>query len=179
MISAQKANTANAFSLQNNAGNESLDRLALSTVNLWLATQPSGSLFGLQFSNPVHTEAPYRGNPNHFGKENDPMTGYKAGGVNVFGGGLGLYDEEDNLLGALGVSGDTSCADHNITWRTHDALNLGHVPTGLPGVIADNIIFDLDADGKSAGSFGHPTCGGNEQNINATDILVNHPIGSQ
>ena len=51
VISAQKANTANAFSLPN---------LALSTANLWTATQPGGSLFGLQFSNPVDTDLAYR-----------------------------------------------------------------------------------------------------------------------
>src|SRR5262245_40764117 len=46
VISAQKANTANAFSL---------DGLALSTANLYSAVQPGGSLFGLQESNPVRT----------------------------------------------------------------------------------------------------------------------------
>ncbi len=44
VISAQKANTANAFSLKG---------LALSTANLYSAVQPGGSLFGLQESNPV------------------------------------------------------------------------------------------------------------------------------
>jgi len=38
VISAQKANTANAFSLP---------QLALSTANLYSAVQPGGSLFGL------------------------------------------------------------------------------------------------------------------------------------
>ena len=46
VISAQKANTANAFSLPG---------LALSTANLYSAVQPGGSLFGLQESNPVDT----------------------------------------------------------------------------------------------------------------------------
>src|SRR5678816_508115 len=50
VISAQKANTANAFSLQG---------LALSTGNLYSAVQPGGSLFGLQESNPVNTVAAY------------------------------------------------------------------------------------------------------------------------
>src|SRR3970040_233081 len=44
VISAQKANTANAFSLV---------AFALSTANLYSAVQPGGSLFGLQESNPV------------------------------------------------------------------------------------------------------------------------------
>src|ERR1044071_6258586 len=47
VISAQKANTANAFSLPG---------LALSTANLYSAVQPGGSLFGLQVSNPVSTD---------------------------------------------------------------------------------------------------------------------------
>jgi hypothetical protein len=44
VISAQKANTANAFSLEG---------FALSTANLYAPVQPGGSLFGLQESNPV------------------------------------------------------------------------------------------------------------------------------
>ena len=51
VISAQKANTANAFSLPG---------LALSTANLYTATQPGGSLFGLQASNPVDVGVAYR-----------------------------------------------------------------------------------------------------------------------
>ncbi len=53
VISAQKANTANAFSLPG---------LALSTANLWAPVQPGGSLFGLQHSNPVDTNVAYGGN---------------------------------------------------------------------------------------------------------------------
>jgi len=47
VISAQKANTANAFSLPG---------LALSTAKLYSAVQPGGSLYGLQHSNPVDTQ---------------------------------------------------------------------------------------------------------------------------
>jgi uncharacterized protein GlcG (DUF336 family) len=54
VISAQKANTANAFSLPG---------LALSTANLYTAVQPGGSLFGLQESNPVNVDVAYGGNP--------------------------------------------------------------------------------------------------------------------
>jgi uncharacterized protein GlcG (DUF336 family) len=153
VISAQKANTANAFSLPG---------LALSTANLWAAVQPGGSLFGLQHSNPVDTEVAYGGNAKHYGQENDPMCGKKIGGVNVFGGGAALYNSEGALVGAIGVSGDSSCADHNIAWRTRNNLGLDHVPGGVSGDPArpDNIIFDLtdDAGGnpESAGGFGHP-----------------------
>ena len=84
VISAQKANTANNFSLPG---------LALSTANLWEATQPGGSLFGIQFSNPVDTAVAYGsnghggGNAKNYGKKNDPLVGDFIGGVNVFGGG--------------------------------------------------------------------------------------------
>src|SRR5262245_58232927 len=83
VISAQKANTANAFSLPG---------LALSAANLYSATQPGGSLFGLQHSNPIDTGAAYKGPSENYGKPNDPLTGNKCGGVNVFGGGLALYN---------------------------------------------------------------------------------------
>jgi uncharacterized protein GlcG (DUF336 family) len=129
VISVQKANTANSFSLPG---------LALSTANLWAAVQPGGSLYGLQHSNPVNTDAAYKGPSSNFGQSNDPMVGSKIGGVNVFGGGLALYKGPSNhrvLVGAVGVSGDTSCADHNIAWRTRKNLSLDFVP----GVLAQRI----------------------------------------
>lgn len=121
VISAQKANTENAFSLP---------QLALSTANLYSAVQPGGSLFGLQESNPVDTFVAYGGSPSNYGQPNDPMVGSRIGGVNVFGGGLALYNAEGRLLGAVGVSGDSSCADHNIAWRTRHTLDLDYVPAG-------------------------------------------------
>ena len=66
-----------------------------------------------------------------YGQSNDPMVGGKIGGVNVFGGGLALYNAQGTLIGALGVSGDSSCADHNISWRTRHTLNLDFVPAGV------------------------------------------------
>src|SRR5687768_8157222 len=122
VISAQKANTANAFSLPG---------LALSTANLYSAVQPGGSLYGLQHSNPVNTEAAYRGNASNNGQHNDPMVGLKIGGVNVFGGGLAFYNAQGTLIGAIGVSGDTSCTDHIIAWKVRHALNLDNVPAGV------------------------------------------------
>ena len=156
-ISAQKANTANAFSL---------DGLALSTANLFSAVQPGGSLFGLQASNPVDTSVAYKGPSKNYGMRNDPMVGKKIGGVNVFGGGLGLY-EANKIIGAVGVSGDTSCADHMIGWQTRANLSLDQL-SGVGGVSGDaarpdNIIYDIAANptggtGISAGGFGHPEC---------------------
>ena len=156
VISAQKANTANAFSLPG---------LALSTANLYTATQPGGSLFGLQASNPVDVGIAYRGNAANYGRPNDPMVGGKIGGVNVFGGGLGLYAPGGQLIGGVGVSGDSSCADHNIAWRVRDSLDLDSVPGGVSGDAArpDNIVYDITPQagqmpGVSAGGWGHPAC---------------------
>src|SRR5206468_7071073 len=117
VISAQKANTANAFSLDGSSlsgGSGQANGLALSTANLYSAVQPGGSLYGLQASNPVATDVAYGGNSTNYGQPNDPMVGGKIGGVNVFGGGLALYNPQKVLVGAIGVSGDSSCADHNI-----------------------------------------------------------------
>jgi uncharacterized protein GlcG (DUF336 family) len=176
VISAQKANTANAFSLPG---------LSLSTANLYTAVQPGGSLFGLQESNPVATDVAYGGNPDQYGQKNDPMVGGRIGGVNVFGGGLALYDASGTIVGALGVSGDTSCADHNIAYRTRSTLNLDYVPAGVAAAIdpthRDNIIFDITPQGGgdtapgagqmpgvSAGGFGHASCHGYSTAGNAT-----------
>jgi uncharacterized protein GlcG (DUF336 family) len=156
VISAQKANTANAFSLPG---------LALSTANLYTAVQPGGSLFGLQASNPVDTGVAYGGNPANNGRANDPMVGGRIGGVNVFGGGLALYNSNGTLVGAVGVSGDSSCADHNIAWRVRSTLNLDYVPNGVSGDATrpDNIVYDITPQagqmpGVSASGWGHPEC---------------------
>lgn len=158
VISAQKANTANAFSLKG---------LALSTANVFSAVQPGGSLFGLQESNPVDTKVAYAGDSSKFGTESDPMKGERIGGVNVFGGGLALYNEQGEIVGGIGVSGDTSCADHNIAWRTRHLLQLDYVPGGVSPQKNDNIIFDIKGT-KSAGGFGHPDCGGKAKALATT-----------
>ena len=156
VISAQKANTANAFSLPG---------LALSTANLFTATQPGGSLFGLQASNPVDTDVAYRGTPTSNGRSNDPMIGGRIGGVNVFGGGLALYNANGRIVGAVGVSGDSSCADHNIAWRTRHNLELDYVPGGVSGDATrpDNIVYDITPQpgqmpGVSTSGWGHAAC---------------------
>ena len=156
VISAQKANTANAFSLP---------KLALSTADLYSAVQPGGSLFGLQASNPVSTDVAYRGDPENYGQSSDPMVGGRIGGVNVFGGGLALYNSKGQLVGAVGVSGDSSCADHNIAWRTRHTLNLDFVPGGVgpDKQRPDNIVYDITPAaglqiGVSASGWGHPVC---------------------
>jgi uncharacterized protein GlcG (DUF336 family) len=166
VISAQKANTANAFSLPG---------LSLSTANLFSAVQPGGSLFGLQFSNPVDTGVAYGGNAANFGQSNDPMVGERIGGVNVFGGGLALYNADGDIVGAIGVSGDSSCADHNIAWKTRDGLGLDNMPGGVSATGDDNIIYDI-TDGVSAGGFGHPECAEASTDI-GNGLPESNPIG--
>lgn len=172
VISAQKANTANSFSLPG---------LALSTANLFTAVQPGGSLFGLQASNPVDTAVAYGGDPSLAGMHNDPMVGKRIGGVNVFGGGLALYQSDGTLIGALGVSGDSSCADHNIAWKTRDALGLDNIPGGVSGTGDDNIVLDLRFDPiighiVSRGGWGHPDCSPAATNI-AKELPTTRPVG--
>jgi uncharacterized protein GlcG (DUF336 family) len=165
VISAQKANTANAFSLPG---------LALSTANLFTAVQPGGSLFGLQESNPVDTSVAYGGDSSNYGQPNDPMNGEKIGGVNVFGGGLALYNKDGKLVGAVGVSGDSSCADHNIAWKTRHALNMDSVPAGVGSGGTDNIIYKSPADG--APGFEHPACSASATGI-GSNLPTTHPVG--
>src|SRR2546426_3939829 len=152
VISAQKANTGNAFSLDSSSSSNGSGQpkgLALSTANLYSAVNPGGSLYGLQHSNPVNPEVAYAGNPGSYGKANDPMVGERIGGVNVFGGGLALYAVGKVVVGGLGVSGDTSCADHNIAWRVRHNLGLDHL-LGVAGGFWDphhpgNNLFDIVA----------------------------------
>lgn len=160
VISAQKASTANGLSLSSgNGGTE----IALSTANLNTAVNPGGSLYGLQHSNPVNAEDAYKGNSKHFGQHNDPLVGKKVGGVNVFGGGLALYDANKVRIGALGVSGDTSCTDHVVAWKVRDALGLDNVPGGVAASGDDAMVQDITVNpnggtGVSATGWGHPTC---------------------
>jgi uncharacterized protein GlcG (DUF336 family) len=150
VISAQKANTANAFSI---------GKIALSTANLYSAVQPGGSLYGLQASNPVDATVAYQGKASDFGTSKDPLVGARIGGVNVFGGGLALY-KEGRKIGAIGVSGDTSCTDHVVAWKVRASTAFATVPAFGP---FDAMIQDITPNpnggtGNSASGFGHPKC---------------------
>jgi uncharacterized protein GlcG (DUF336 family) len=153
-ISVEKASTANAFSLKG---------MALATANIFALAQPGQSLYGIIASSPPSPVA-NAGDANTFGSPNDPMMGKRIGGVIVFGGGLALYDGND-VVGGLGVSGDSACADHNIAWRVRNALGLDKVPAGVNPQRKDAIIYDMNAAGQSASGFGHPKCAGTEADI--------------
>src|SRR4051812_15969935 len=78
VISAQKANTANDFSLEG---------FALSTANLYAAVQPGGSLFGLQESNPVDPDVAYGGKGAGLWPPPDFIVWHGGGGMKGFCGG--------------------------------------------------------------------------------------------
>ena len=61
-----------------------------------------------------------------------------------------LY-RDGKIVGALGVSGDTSCADHEIAKRARDLLRLNPAA----GPLVDDIIYTA-VDGPSL--FAHPMC---------------------
>lgn len=172
VISAQKANTANSFSVPG---------FSLSTANLYAATQNGGSLYGLQFSNPVDNTVAYAGDATRYGQVDDPLVGKQIGGVNVFGGGLALYAPGKRLVGGLGVSGDTSCTDHIIAWKVRNLLNLSSVPAGVAGAAADNMINDFVVNRDtgqqvSASGYGHPTCDATATSI-TSGLPATNPLG--
>ena len=166
LISAEKANTANAFST---------DNFALSTGNVYSAAQPGQSLYGI-ISGPNPAVA-FAGSPLNFGQPNDPMVGKPIGGVIVFGGGLPLYSKKGVLVGGLGVSGDTACADHVVAWKTRHTLGLDAVPMGVAPGPSDNLIFDIQ-NGVSTSGFGHPDCKGGKPSKDIIEQLNNKlPVG--
>jgi uncharacterized protein GlcG (DUF336 family) len=118
-IAIAKASTANDFS--NN-------QLALSTANLYSFTQPAntqaaksfpaGSLYGLNNSNPFNPAFQPQGSG----------LGSVPGGITTFGGGVPLYNSNKQVIGGLGVSGDTACADHAIAFRMRHNAGLDNTP---------------------------------------------------
>ena len=164
VISAQKANAANAFSN---------GRLALSTANLYSAVQPGGSLYGLQASNPVDATQAYDGKATEFGTSKDPLVGNRIGGINVFGGGLALYSN-GKKIGAIGVSGDTSCTDHVVAWKVRASTPFATVPVFLAfdAMFQDIAPNPFGGTGISASGFGHPPCLNNPTHAQAGPAII-------
>jgi len=147
-IAIAKAGTANDFSDA---------RLALSTANLYAPTQPGGSLYGLNNSNPFNPAYLPQGSlndGNHFGDWGDHVAKV-PGGIITFGGGVALY-KDGQVIGGLGVSGDSSCADHAIAYRIRKLAGFGKVPGGVAPDGTDNIIY-ADAGTVPTG-FQQPHC---------------------
>lgn len=133
-IAKSKAYTANAFSL---------DVLPLSTARLYTFTQPGHSLWSLGQSNLFNAQLLIA--PGATGDRNQI-----GGGLIFFGGGVPIY-RDGVIIGGLGVSGDTSCADHEIAKRVRNLAGMN--PPG--GALADDISY-ASVDGASV--FAHPLC---------------------
>ena len=151
VIAAQKAFTANAFSL---------DGYAIATANLFTATQQPNSLFELPESNPVDPAVAYAGPAERWGTRTDPLVGRRMGGVNVFGGGLALYSGGEKI-GAIGVSGDTSCRDHAYAFAIRDSLSNAGIAGPQPDVPVGTGITtsNLEVDGIGATPLAGATTG--------------------
>lgn len=129
-ISMAKAFTANGFST---------DGSPLSTARLYMLSQPGHSLWGV--TQPVPFD------PDCF--EDDVVSKVCGGGI-TFGGGVPLY-RNGRIVGGLGISGDTPCADHEIAKRIRHFASLD--PKGGPA--ADDIQFTKT---DRASVFTHPLC---------------------
>ena len=132
-IAKAKAYTANAFSN---------DNTPLSTARLYTLVQPGHSLWSLGQSNPFN---PFFLSPPGGQRGINQV----AGGMIFFGGGVPLYSN-GKIIGGLGISGDTSCTDHEIAKRVRTLAGLD--PTGGPA--KDDIVYPID--GPSV--FMHPFC---------------------
>lgn len=102
--------------------------LPFSTARLYTFAQPGHSLYGL-----------------------DPRPSKdKAAGIVTVGGGVPLYSSGE-VIGGLGIAGDTSCADHEMAKRVRNLAGLN--PPGGP--LVDDITYS-SVDGASV--FTHPRC---------------------
>ena len=129
-IAMAKAFTANGFST---------DTAPMSTARLYTLTQPGHSLWGVSQPEPF--------NPDCL----DPASNARiCGGAIAFGGGVALY-RNAKIVGGLGISGDTPCADHEIAKRIRHFAGLD--PKAGPTV--DDIQY-AQADRPSV--FTHPLC---------------------
>lgn len=128
-IARAKAFTANGFST---------DTLALSTARLYTLVQPGHSLYGVAQPEPF--------DPACLAGDDDRV----CGGAIAFGGGLPLY-KNGRIVGGLGVSGDTPCADHEIAKRIRHMAGLD--PKG--GMTVDDITYS-SVDHPSI--YTHPLC---------------------
>lgn len=69
------------------------------------------------------------------------------------------------MIGGVGVSGDTSCADHAVAWRVRILTGLNNGVPGGPG--ADNISYAVGGNG-----FTQPHCGPSDIVPDATNVDI-------
>jgi uncharacterized protein GlcG (DUF336 family) len=140
-IAQSKAYTANAFSL---------DDFALSTARLYTFTQPGHSLWSLGQSN--FFAAKNSQAPGNSGQSQNATTG-----LIFFGGGLPLY-RNGKIIGGLGISGDTSCTDHEIAKRVRGAANLTPSHLAASGQDANRVDDIVLSPPDPPSVFAHPLC---------------------
>jgi len=157
-IAIAKAGTANGFS--NSA-------LALSTANLYGVAQPGGQLYGINNSNPFDPDFNAQGSlsqgvlsqgsaPIPPGVRGEGSFSPKTpGGVITYGGGVALY-RNGEVIGGLGISGDTPCADHAAAYRMRRLAGLDATLPGGPTNGGDNISYYASTIDPS--QFKHPHC---------------------
>ncbi len=189
IIAIQKATTANSFSF---------DDFSISTANLYGLTMPGGSMYGLQFSTPIGSTVGVAGSTDSSGStnslgstddsfgqgSNDPAVGTHVAGVIPFGGGLALYNSQGVKVGAIGVSGDTSCTDHAVAWRLRTAMRLNNIPSGFvkgytqtpaagaAGALGDEMIINTSGDiANIINTYKQPSC--------ALNAVLNPTAGSE
>jgi len=168
--SAMRANAGNAFAFDSNSSSNGAGfpgGLALSTANLYSATQPGGFVGELPNSYPVNQSAAFSTRVSAFGTPAEPVVGQVIGGFTAVGGGLGLFAKGQAAVGGVGVAGDHACTDHDIAWRVRNLLGLDHLggfaPLSGDPSRPDNIVYDIKANpdggvGVSASGLGHPMC---------------------
>lgn len=127
-IAMAKAYTANGFSTNN---------APVSTARLFTLSQTERPLYSAAFANPFDPRCL---------SESEGV----CGGTIVFGGGVPLY-RDTVVVGGLGLSGDTPCADHEIAKRVRAMAQME--PPG--GNFADDITYAV-VDPPSVAT--HPLC---------------------
>lgn len=180
LLAATKAYTANLFSTDVGPGGAAFaDGVAVSTCNLYEPTQPGGPMYGLERTHPLDASTAYAGPTSGYGTSTDPLVGKRVGGISAVAGGLPLFKLANGgrkLIGALGVGGDTSCADHNVAWRIRHKADLDWIPGGqgpdCPGTHDPHCraAAGHGSDGcwygvPAVNGFGHPLCAGDEHMV--------------
>ncbi len=120
VIAAEKANTANGLSGRD---------YALSTANIFAASQPGQSLYTLATSAPPNPQAVFgRSGRARHAERSDGRQSRSAG--SSYSQVASAVCSGRKIVGGLGLSGDTSCTDHVIAWKVRHELHLDAVPMG-------------------------------------------------
>ena len=123
VISAEKANTANGLSGRD---------YALSTANIYAASQPGQSLYSLATSAPPNPNAVF-GDPRLSALRMIRWWAKPSAASSSSQAGSRCIKRRQNFE-VLGLSGDTSCADHVIAWQVRHELHLDAVPMGTSAI---------------------------------------------